>query len=196
MRTIRLPLILAALLASAAPVHAAPETFAIDPGHTFPTFEVRHLNVATQRGRFNKTSGTLTLDLAAGSGAVEISIDAASASTGNDELDRLLRGQYYFNVAEYPAITYKSTSISFADGKPVLVKGDLSFLGQTRPVELKVVHFGCSRLPFLGQRCGADLAAGFRRSDFGMTAMQGFVGDEVTLLIQAEAVRAAAPPKQ
>ena len=108
---------------------------------------MRHLNVATQRGRFNKTTGKLSLDIAAGSGAVEISILAASVDTGNDALDKLLLGQYYFNVAEYPSVTYKSTSISFADGKPVLVKGDLSFLGQTRPVELKVVNFGCSRLP-------------------------------------------------
>jgi polyisoprenoid-binding protein YceI len=59
-----------------------------------------------------------------------------------------------------------------------------------------VAHFGCSRLPFLGSRCGADLTAVFRRSDFGMTAMQGFVSDEVTMVIQAEAVPPEAAAKQ
>jgi polyisoprenoid-binding protein YceI len=185
----------AALLLSSAAAHAEPEAFTIDPGHTFPTFEVKHLGVATQRGRFNRTTGKVTLDLKAGTGAVEINIEAASADTGNPELDRLLRGQYYFNIAEYPLITYKSTGISFEGEKPVLFKGELSFLGQIRPVELKVLHFACTRVPLLGRRCGADLTASFRRSDFGMTAMQGFVGDEVTLLIQAEAVRAAEPAK-
>jgi polyisoprenoid-binding protein YceI len=187
------PLMLAALSLGAVPAQAAPEIFVIDPGHTFPTFEVKHLGVATQRGRFNRSSGKLTLDLEAGSGAVDISIDAASADTGNPELDRLLRGPFYFNPAEFPSINYKSTSIVFESQKPVLVKGELTFLGQTRPVDLKVVGFACSRLPFLGTRCGADLTASFRRSEFGMTAMQGFVADEVTLLIQAEAVKAAAP---
>jgi len=186
------PLFLLMLLAGA-PAHAAPEEFAIDPGHTFPTFEVRHLNVATQRGRFNRSRGRVTLDAAAGSGAVEISIASASVDTGNEELDKLLRGKYYFNADEYPEITYRSTSIVYADAKPALFKGELTFLGQTRPVELKVLGFGCSRLPFLGQRCGADLSATLRRSDYGMTAMQGFVGDDVTLLIQAEAVKGGAP---
>jgi len=175
---------------------AAPEEFTIDPGHTFPTFEVRHLNVATQRGRFNRSQGKVTLDPQGGAGTVEIRIAATSVDTGNDELDRLLRGKYYFNVEEYPEIIYKSTGMLFSDGKPVLIQGQLSFLGQTRPVDLKVLNFGCSRLPFLGQRCGADLAASFRRADFGMTAMQGFVGDEVTLLIQAEAVKAPAAPDE
>ena len=175
---------------------AEPEALVIDPGHTFPVFEVRHLGLATQRGRFNHTEGKVVLDLKAGTGAVAISIAADSADTGNPELDRLLRGKFYLDPAQYPEITYKSTEMVFENQKPVLIKGELTFLGQTRPVELKVAGFACSRLPFLGSRCGADLTASFRRSDFGMTAMQGFVGDEVTMLIQAEAVPPAAPSKE
>jgi polyisoprenoid-binding protein YceI len=188
--------IIGALACLALPARAAPETLALDPGHTFPTFEVRHLGLATQRGRFNHTTGTVVLDLAAGTGSVDISIDANSADTGNPDLDRLLRGKFYLNPEQYPAITYKSTAMLFENQKPVLVKGELSFLGQTRPLDLKVVGFGCSRLPFLGSRCGADLTASFRRSDFGMTAMLGFVSDEVNMLIQAEAVPPAAPARE
>jgi len=182
------------LLAAAAPLaQAAPEEMSIDPGHTFPGFEVRHLNVATQRGRFNRTQGKLSLDLAAGSGSAQISIASSSVDTGNAELDRLLRSKFYFNVEEYPEITFKSTAMEFADGKPTLIKGELTFLGETRPVDLKVLYFGCSRLPFVGNRCGADLTTSFKRSDFGMKTMLGFVGDEVTMQIQAEAVKGRAP---
>jgi polyisoprenoid-binding protein YceI len=190
----RLPALLLCLPALAA--QAAPEEMTIDPGHTFPTFEVRHLNVATQRGRFNRTQGRVSLDLEAGSGSAQISIDTASVDTGNPELDKLLRTRSYFNVRDYPQISFKSTAMEFADGKPALIHGELTFLGETRPVDLKVLYFGCSRLPFVGNRCGADLMARFKRSDFGMNTMLGFVSDEVTMQIQVEAVkgRAVEPP--
>jgi len=166
---------------------AAPESFAIDPGHTFPLFEVRHLGIATQRGRFNKTSGTVTIDTDAGTGSADIRIDARSVSTGNEELDRMLRGAFYFAVVDHPEITYRATAMHFEGGKPVRVEGELRFLGVTRQVALSVSGFGCMRFPL--PRCGADLSASFRRSDFGLTAMANFVGDEVTMLIQAEMVR-------
>ena len=170
-------------------VQAAPEEMTIDPGHTFPTFEVRHLNVATQRGRFNRTQGRVSLDLEAGSGSAQISIASDSVDTGNQELDKLLRTRSYFNVRDYPQINFKSTAMEFADGKPALIHGELTFLGESRPVDLKVLYFGCSRLPFVGNRCGADLMAKFKRSDFGMNTMLGFVSDEVTMQIQVEAVK-------
>jgi polyisoprenoid-binding protein YceI len=188
-------LVAAAALAAGA-ARAEPEALVIDPGHTFPVFEVRHLGLATQRGRFNHTEGKIVLDLKAGIGSVAISIAADSADTGNPELDRLLRGKFYLDPAQYPQITYKSTEMVFENQKPVLIKGELTFLGQTRPVDLKVAGFACSRLPFLGSRCGADLTASFRRSDFGMTAMQGFVSDEVTMVIQAEAVPPGTPKQE
>ncbi len=153
---------------------------------------MRHLNVATQHGRFNRTTGSVTLDVEAGAGQAQIRIASTSVDTGNEELDKLLRTRYYFNVAEYPEITYQSTRMEFADGKPTVIHGDLTFLGQTRPVDLKVQYFGCSRLPFVGNRCGADLAATFKRSEFGMNTMLGFVGDDVTLQIQVEAVKGRA----
>ncbi len=177
--------LLCGLLCGAA--QAAPESFAIDPGHTFPQFEVRHLGIATQRGRFNKTSGTVTIDTDAGTGSADIRIDARSVSTGNEELDRLLRGAFYFAVVDHPEITYRATAMHFEGGKPVRVEGELRFLGVTRKVALSVSGFGCMRFPL--PRCGADLSTSFRRSDFGLTAMANFVGDEITILIQAEMVR-------
>jgi polyisoprenoid-binding protein YceI len=166
---------------------AAPLEFDIDPGHTFALFEVRHLGIATQRGRFDRSSGKVVLDGEAGTGSAEIRIDAASVSTGNAEIDRLLRGAGYFAAAEHPFISYTARAMRFEGGKPVLIEGELRFLGVTRPLALRVSGYGCIRFPQL--RCGADLSANFRRSDFGLVAMAGFVGDEVTMLIQAEIVR-------
>jgi polyisoprenoid-binding protein YceI len=184
--------IAALLMALAASAHAEPEELTIDPGHTFPGFAVRHLGVATQHGRFNRSSGTVTLDLEAGTGSAQIRIETASVDTGNPELDKLLGSRFYFNPAEYPEITYKATRMDFADRKPTMIHGELTFLGQTHPVDLKVEFFGCSRLPFIGNRCGADLTGTFKRSDFGQNAILGFVSDEVTLRIQAEAVKGQA----
>lgn len=192
MKPLRPALFVSVLLLCAGAARAAPEEMTIDPGHTFPAFAVRHLGVATQHGRFNRSSGRVTLDLEAGTGQAQIRIEAASVDTGNEELDKLLRTRFYFNTAEYPEITYEATRMDFADGKPALIHGTLTFLGQSQPLDLKVAHFGCSRLPFIGNRCGADLTGSFRRSSFGQTAVLGFVSDEVSLEIQVEAVKGQA----
>lgn len=170
-----------------APVHAEPVSFNIDPGHTFPLFEVSHLGIATQRGRFNRSTGTVNLDVQAQTGSAEVRIDARSVSTGNDDLDTLLRGAFYFAVLDHPQIIYKASAIRFEAGKPALIEGTLDFLGVTRALNLKVSGYACIRFPQL--RCGADLSAMFKRSDFGLVAMARFVGDEVSLLIQVEMVK-------
>lgn len=179
-------------LALSAAARAAPEEFVLDPGHTFPVFEVRHLGIATQRGRFNRTTGKIKLDPDTGAASAALRIDARSVDTGNEELDRMLRNQYYFNVAEFPEIAYAAADFTLKEGEPSTVDGQLTFLGVTKPVQLKVLGFKCTRLPtIVTLRCGADLTATFKRSDFGLTTMAGFVSDEVTLVIQAEAVRQA-----
>lgn len=172
---------------------AAPEDFVIDSGHAFPTFEVKHLGIATQRGRFNHTSGTVRLDRDAGIASVDILIDATSIDTGNDLLDDMLRGTGYFDVLNFPQIRYTARNVALIEGTPSVVDGELTLLGVTRPVRLAVSNYKCTRLPVLViLRCGVDMVTSFRRSEFGMSAMLGFVSDEVNVLIQAEAVRQSA----
>ena len=196
-RSIRfLPPLAAAALAAALGLgvaHAAGEEFSIDPAHTFATFEVGHLGIATQRGRFNATSGKVLMDAQAGTGSVDVSIDSRSVDTGNEAMEKLLRGSDFFNVEQFPTITYRSRSITFAEGKPQRIDGELTLLGVTRPVPLMVQGYACTRLPFLVQtRCGMDAVATFRRSEFNMSSLARLVSDEVKLSIQAEAVL---PPK-
>jgi polyisoprenoid-binding protein YceI len=171
---------------------AAPEEFTVDPAHTFATFEVRHLGISTQRGRFNHTTGKAVFDAAAGTGELTITIDARSIDTGNEAIEKLLSGDDFFNVEKFPEIVFRSTSVSYKEGRPDVIDGELTLLGATKPVTLTVTSYNCTQLPFLIQvRCGLDAFTTIRRSDFGMTSLLRYVSDEVKLLVQAEAVQKA-----
>ena len=173
---------------------AAPEEFNIDPAHTYPGFAVRHLGISTQRGRFDKTTGKIVLDRDASQGSVEIAIDTTSISTGSPQLDRVLRAEDFFDVEKHPRITFKSRTVEFERGVLRSARGDLTMLGVTRPVTLSIEHFGCTQLPFLVRTtCGADMSTTLSRSAFGMGAFMAFIGDEVRIMIQVEAVRLEPP---
>lgn len=172
------------------PALAAQEEFVVEPGYTFSQFGVSHLGISTQRGRLGRATGRIVLDREAGTGSIDVEIDARSASTGNPALDAVVRGEDYLDAERFPTITFRSRRVAFEGGVPRRASGELTLAGRTRPVELEVVRFGCTRLPFLVRTtCGADAVASVRRSEFGMTAHAGLVGEEVRLEIQVEAVR-------
>jgi len=183
--------ILATLAAAAAfPALAAPESYTVDSRHTFPSFEVNHLGFSTQRGRFNKTTGKITLDREARTGTVEIEIEAASVDTGLDKLEEHLVGEDFFNVAKHPTLTFKSRSMTFSGDKPSSVAGDFTMLGVTKPVTLTISAFNCGVHPINKKNvCGADASATLKRSEFGMTKYVPGVSDEVKLQIQVEAFK-------
>ena len=174
---------------------AAPQDFVIDPAHTYATFEVSHLGISTQRGRLGNAVGTAVLDDVQGTGEMTITLDAGSLSTGSQLMEKLLKGSSWFSAEQYPAITFTATSINFVAQKPSRIDGMLTLRGVTRPMNLTVTHYACTRLPF-GVRltCGMDAQGVIKRSDFGMDSLLSFVGDDVKLLIQAEAVRQEPTP--
>ncbi|MBI3479222.1 MAG: polyisoprenoid-binding protein [Nitrosomonadales bacterium] len=131
-------LLKALVISVAFPLSAfAADGYTIDPAHTFPHFSINHLGFSTMQGRFDKTSGTITLDRAAKTGTVDISIESASVSTGFAKRDEHLRSPDFFNAAEFPAITYKSTAMNFKGDTPSSVDGNLTIMGVTKPVTLK-----------------------------------------------------------
>ena len=186
---------LAAALALWAPAAlAAPEAFDVDPGHTFPAFEVVHLGISTQRGRFDRTSGRIEIDREAGTARIELAIETASVSTGNKALDGVLKGEDFFDVEKHPRITFRASRVDFEKGEPRRASGELTLNGVTKPVALSVERFACTRLPFLVRlTCGADVTASLKRSDFGLTRFSNFVADEVRIVVQLEAVREEPP---
>lgn len=171
---------------------AAPEKFVIDSAHTYPFFEINHLGWSTTRGLFRKVMGAATLDFAAKQGSAEIVIDAGSLDTADAKRDEHLRGEDFFDVAQYPSITFKSDKLSFQGDKLVKADGQLTLRGVTKPVTLTFVQFKCGEHPVYKKHyCGADATATLKRSDFGITAYSGAIGEEVKLLIQVEAAREA-----
>ena len=181
-----LPKLLTAL-SLAAPLSAAADAYAIDPRHTFPSFEISHLGFSTQRGRFDKTSGNIHLDAKKQTGAIHVVIDADSIDTGLKELEDHLKRPEVFNVAKYPTITYDADKLVFEGDIPVRAEGKLTLLGVTKPLVLDIDHFRCGFHPIaLKNVCGANATGSIKRSDFGMTAFLPAVGDEVKILIQVE----------
>jgi polyisoprenoid-binding protein YceI len=185
--------LLIAALATAATgsAFAAAETYAIDPNHTYPSFEADHMGgLSVWRGKFDKTGGTITLDRAAKTGALDITIDANSLDFGHARLNEHAKGADIFDVAKYPTATYKSKSITFKGDVPVTVEGELTLHGITRPVTLSINRFKCITHPMLKREvCGADASAEFNRGDFGITYGLPRFAPEVKLAIQVEAIK-------
>jgi len=187
------------MLALAAPLSAlpAPETYVLDPYHSFPHFAVDHLGVMTLWGRFDKLSGKFTLDRAAKTGSLELSIETASVSTGDNDKgsrprsrDEHLRGADFFNVAEFPRMTFKADQVTFSGEAPVEVSGSLTLLGVTRPLTLKVERFVCKDHPFRKvPMCGGNASGTLKRSDFGMKYGVPAISDEIRLFVGFEAYR-------
>lgn len=174
----------------AAAAYAAPETYVIDSGHTLPRFQYSHFGYSTQLSRFDKTTGTITLDRAAKTGSVDIVIDAKSVNTGMALFNEHIQAEDFFDTAKYPTITYKSSKLKFSGDKLVAVDGDLTIKGVTKPVTLTVTSFMCMPHPMRKKdACGADATAVVKRSDFNMGKHAPYVSDEVTLTIPVEAVK-------
>ena len=179
-----------ATLLLSAPMMVSAESYVIDERHTFPSFEVSHIGFSTQRGRFDKTTGRITVDRERKTGSIRVAIDANSIDTGLTELEERLKKEDFFHTARYPTITYEADKLVFDGDRPVRAEGTLTLLGVSRPVNLEIRHFHCGTHPISRKDvCGADAAATIQRSDFGLKAFLPAVGDEVKILIQVEGFR-------
>ena len=169
----------------------AEESYTIDSRHTFPSFEISHFGWSMQRGRFNKTSGKITIDRAAKSGSVDVVVDVNSIDTGLDKLEEHLKSADFFNVAKFPTITFKSKKLNFTGDAPTSVDGDFTMLGVTKPVTLTLNSFHCARNEMAKKdACGANGSVTIKRSEYGMTKYVDYgLADDVKLLINVEAFK-------
>jgi polyisoprenoid-binding protein YceI len=174
---------------------AAPVTYNVDPAHTYPSFAADHFGgLSTWRGKFDRSSGTIVLDRAAGTGTIDITVDASSIDFGQQKLNEHAKSAEMFDVQKYPTATYKGTLTNFRNGAPTEVRGELTLHGVTRPLDLTVNTFTCRVMPpSMGgkERCGADASASFNRSDFGIDYGEKYGFNMlVKLQIQVEATPA------
>ena len=168
---------------------AAPQTYVMDPMHTFPNFTVSYLGMTTLHGRFEKTAGKIVLDQAGKTGSLEARITTASVTTGDAKhadgtrsRDEHLRTPDFLNSSEFPEMVYKSTKFNFNNDALESVEGNLTLLGVTKPVKLNVVAFKCGPHPFNKKPvCGADAEGSFKRTDFGMKFGVPAISDDVKL---------------
>ena len=151
-------------------VHAEAATYAIDPMHTYVTFEANHLGTSTNRGRFDKKEGTVLLDRAAKSGKVELILDAGSINTGSAIFDKELQSDHFLNSAVYPNAEFVADGFTFDGEKVSVVNGQLTLLGKTSPVTLKATSFNCYMHPMLKREvCGGDFETVIQRSKWSMS---------------------------
>jgi polyisoprenoid-binding protein YceI len=187
----RSTLIAAALAATALTAQAQNATYAIDPTHTFVTFEIPHFGVTTNRGRFDKKTGAVQFDKAGKAGKVDITIETGSINTGTAAFDKHLQSKDFFNSAEHPTARFVADKFSFSGDKVSEVAGSLTLLGKTNPVTLKATNFGCYMNPMLKvEVCGGDFETTIVRSQWGMGWGLNFgFSDTVRLVVQVEGVK-------
>jgi polyisoprenoid-binding protein YceI len=182
--------LLALIVVISMPVLAAPETYGIDPTHTYPRFSYSHFGFSTQLSRFDKTSGNIVIDRAAKTGLVKVTIDTKSVDTGYPLFNEHIQGKDYFDTAQFPTATFVSNKVNFEEDKVTSVEGTLTLKGISKSLTLKVTSFQCMPHPILKKdACGANATAVVKRTDFNMGKYAPNVGDEVTLSIAVEAVK-------
>jgi polyisoprenoid-binding protein YceI len=178
-------------LAAAALAHAEPVTYAIDPGHTFVTYEIQHFGTSTNRGRFDKKEGTVDFDPAAKTGKVDLTIDMTSINTGTAPFNKHLQSKDLLNAEAFPTAKFVADKFSFNGDKVSEVSGTLTLLGKTHPVTLKASNFNCYQSPMLKRQvCGGDFETTIARSQWGINYGADFgFPDNVRLLVQVEAIK-------
>ena len=172
-------------------------TFQIDNTHSSIDFSVRHLVIAKVRGRFTRFSGTVELDETdITRSKVTAEIEAASINTNEEKRDGHLRSADFFDVAQYPLLTFASTRIEKVEGD-LVVTGALTLHGITREVVLEVAQLGATKDPWGNERLAFEARGSIDRKEFGLNWNQvleagGFlVGDKIELRLDVQAVKAA-----
>ena len=183
-------LVAAATLAAAALPALAAE-YAIDPTHTFASFEIDHFGASVNRVRFDKADGTIEFDKAARKGKIDVTVDVKSVASGSPDFDKHLQGADLFDAEQFPTLRFVSDRLVYKGGKLTEVPGKLTLRGQTHPVTLKVKQFTCYDNPMAKtEACGGDFEAVIDRSQWGMNFGTDFgITKKVTIGATIEAFK-------
>ncbi|KQP22172.1 YceI family protein [Pseudorhodoferax sp. Leaf267] len=189
----RSPLLaLAAVAALAAgTVQAQTANYAIDPTHTFATFEIDHFGASVNRVRFDKKEGTVQFDKASKTGKVELTLQMNSVNSGTAPFDKHLQSADIFDAAQHPTAKFVGDKFTFNGDKVTEVAGTLTLKGKTGPVVFKAKQFNCYESPMLKREvCGGDFEATIDRTAFGVDyGVQYGFPKNVRIVAQIEAVK-------
>ncbi len=184
-----------ALFAFPLPAWAASQHYELDPVHTRIAFQISHAGFSKPIGTFSKPSGTLDFDPSDWTSAkVSVRVPLATLDLGDASWQRKILDPTFFNASKFPEARFESTQVRPASANSGQVLGNLTLHGVTRPVTLKVTLNALKRHPLtLKRTVGFSLTGTISRSEFGMGAWKSVVGDEVQLVIEAEATRSHGP---
>ncbi|MFE9840096.1 YceI family protein [Streptomyces sp. NPDC005551] len=180
----------------AADLAALTGDYTIDPGHSTIGFVARHAMVTNVKGSFTDFEGTLHLDgsdPARSTASLDVRMD--SVNTGSADRDGHLRSADFFRTDEFPAMTFRSTTVESLGGHGYRITGDLSILGTTRPVGIDLEFNGAAKDPFGNERVGFEGTSEILRSEFGLTwnaALETggvLVSDRIKLNFDISAIR-------
>ena len=177
---------------------ARADEFALDKGHTQVSFGWERSGLSRQQGRFTDVTGTLDFNPETPEAAkVDVTVRASSIQTGVDALDRHLRSADFFDVANHPVITFKSTAVTKTGDKSGQLTGDLTMLGITKPVTLDVTWqftgphpLGAINPQLAGRVVSVFSAKGtIERSAWGLSRVIPLVSDKIQITIETEALK-------
>lgn len=171
----------------AGPAHAAGATWTIDSNNSAAQFLVRHLGISNVEGNFTKMTGSVTLDEAdISKSSVSATIDVDSVDTRVTARDNDLKSDKFFDVAQFPTMTFQSTKIWKTGDGTAKMSGNLTVHGVTKEIVFDVTGPTAPINQNGVMRRGAEATAKIDRRDFGITADPGIVGDEVTITLDVE----------
>jgi polyisoprenoid-binding protein YceI len=169
-------------------LHGA-DTYKIDPVHSSIGFGVMHLGVTNFYGRFDDVSGTVVFDKENPvKSSVELAVKTESVDTHEPKRDQHLKSPDFFNAKQFPTITFKSSKVE-ATGDTYKITGDFTMHGVTKPLTVDFKKGGEGKGMQGEIRAGGETRFTIKRSDFGMTFMQGTVGDEISILLSLEGIK-------
>lgn len=179
----------AAMFAGAAQAETA--TYAVDPTHTFATFEISHFGASVNRVRIDKKEGTVQLDKAAKTGKVELTLQMDSMNSGTLPFNKHLQSSEIFDAEKFPTAKFVGDKFTFEGDKVASVSGLLTLKGKTQPVTFKANQFACYDSPMVKREvCGGDFEATIDRTAFGVDygVAYGFPKN-VRIVAQIEAIK-------
>jgi polyisoprenoid-binding protein YceI len=168
---------------------ASADDYVIDGAHSGVTFKISHLNLSHVYGRFNEFSGGFTLDSSdPAKSSFTLNIKSQSVDTNNSGRDTHLRSPDFFNVKQFPSISFASTSVKAIEGG-YEVAGDLKLHGETKPVTFTLKGGQTAEFPRGVQRTGYSTDLVIKRSEFGVGRPMAALGDDVFVSISFEATK-------
>jgi polyisoprenoid-binding protein YceI len=170
-------------------------TWGVDPAHSRVGFSVKHLGIATVRGTFDSFDGALVVGDDLASGRITGTIDAASVNTHEAQRDEHLRSADFFDVTEYPQITFTADVLRQGDEDAFDIEGELALHGVSRPIILRAVFQGAETDPSGNERVGLEITGELSRGEYGMKFNQVLgsgnvlVSDKVKISLDVSAVK-------